>query len=311
MYQEFKKIIEEFDSIILLSHFNPDGDAYGSQIGLRDTLRANYKDKKIFACGSGLKSFFNEIGFMDEVSDEIFKNSLVILLDSNELYRFEDQRLHLAKKLVMIDHHVHTEDHDFYSIINENVSSTCELVTNIIKLLGLFIPKKAANALMLGIITDSGRFQYSKNHRKLFQISSFLCSKGARPEKLFKLINILKPTDLLVRQFIAANMKMENGIISVGFKTSDLDRLNITSSKALSFVNSIGNVEGYPIWMMYAEEHNGNIVFEFRSNKYIVQPVAYKYGGGGHQLAAGVTIANCSIEQKEAIIQDLRNLLEE
>lgn len=310
MFEHFKTIVEEYNSIILLSHFNPDGDAYGSQIGLREVLKATYKDKKVYAVGSGIKDYFSYIGEMDEVSDETFTNSLVILLDANELYRFEDQRLHTAQELFLIDHHVKNVEHTIPKILDHNVSSTCELVTRIVKSLNFKISKKAANALLLGIITDSGRFQYSTNYQELFKTAAFLCKKGANPDQIFKLINVVKPIDIKLRSFVSSHYVLEDGLIYVKFEASDLKKLNVTANKALSFINSIGNIEGYPIWMMYVKEENGDVIFEFRSSKYEVQPVAFKYGGGGHLLAAGLTIKKCSEEQIETIKKDLINLLE-
>ena len=87
MFEQLQKVIEQYDSIVLFGHAFPDGDCYGSQIGLREALRLNYPDKKVYAVGSGLRRFFRFIAPMDEIDDEVIKNSLAILLDGNDLSR--------------------------------------------------------------------------------------------------------------------------------------------------------------------------------------------------------------------------------
>ena len=75
MFEELRKLIEQHDSIVIFGHPYPDGDCYGSQIGLRDVLRLNYPNKKVYAVGSGLRRYFDFISRMDVVDDEVIKNS--------------------------------------------------------------------------------------------------------------------------------------------------------------------------------------------------------------------------------------------
>ena len=92
MFEAIISKIEQYDSIVIFGHLNPDGDCYGSQIALRNILRTRYPEKQIYCVGSGLKKFFDIIGKMDVVSDEIIVQSLAIVLDSNDINRLEDQR---------------------------------------------------------------------------------------------------------------------------------------------------------------------------------------------------------------------------
>ena len=79
-----KKIFEKIkanDIITIFGHVQPDGDCYGSQIGLKDAILATFPNKKVYALGSGLPKFFNRISPMDEIDDKTIKNSLAIVLD--------------------------------------------------------------------------------------------------------------------------------------------------------------------------------------------------------------------------------------
>lgn len=311
MINRIRKIIEENNSIILVSHFNPDGDAYGSQMGLKDAIQTTYKNKKVYAVGSGLKQFFPLLGEMDDVSDEIIKESLIILLDANELYRFEDQRCMNGKQFMLIDHHIQSTKYDFETgLVNEQVSSTCEIVARFIKDSGMEITPKGANALFLGILTDTGRFQYSYNFAKMFEIVDYLCEKGANPTSIYQKLNVLTETDLKIRQFIFSNIKVFGKVIYTHFTSEDLDKLNTSAIYALSNVNQIANIDKYPIWMIYVTYEDGTVQFEMRSKNLFIQPVARSYGGGGHANAAGVTIKNCSQDTIDTIIKKLNEVVE-
>ena len=98
MFEAIVSKIEQYDSIVIFGHINPDGDCYGSQIALRNILRNKYPQKSIYAVGSGLKKFFDIIGKMDVVPDEIIAKSLAIVLDSNDLQRL-DRRLSARQDL--------------------------------------------------------------------------------------------------------------------------------------------------------------------------------------------------------------------
>ena len=311
-FDDVAKLVEENDSIVIFSHAYPDGDAYGSQIGLRQLLRATYPNKKIYAVGSGLKNFYHLIGEMDIVDDETIKNSLLFLVDANEFNRFEDPRVTIGKTKILIDHHIQNNYEGFsVRIVDEFACSTCEIVCKLARKLNLRFTPVAANALFLGLLTDSGRFQFAKNYQVMFDTASFLIKEGADPSELYKILSVVKEKDLLIRSFIFSKLeRYPEGLLYVYFSRDDIKRLGISSSnKAANFVNMIGNIENYPIWMIAAEDDEGSVKFEFRSNKYPVQPIALKYGGGGHELAAGLTIKNCKKSQIDAVIADYLELL--
>jgi phosphoesterase RecJ-like protein len=209
MFNKIQKLIEENKTIIIVSHIFPDGDAFGSQIALKEALTSTYPEKEIYAVGSGLKEFAHLFGETDIVDDNVFSDALVILLDSNDINRFEDQRCRNAKSKILIDHHLKQKEpfevDASYQI--EGASSTCELVLDLIRNIKLQINEKCANALFLGFLTDTGRFQYVDDFKKVFSDASYLLEKGANPASLFKVLNVVREKDLLVRSIIFSKLK--------------------------------------------------------------------------------------------------------
>ena len=91
----FEKI-KDNDIITIFGHVKPDGDCYGSQIGLKDAILATFPNKQVYVLGTGLPKFFKRISPMDEVGDELIKKSLAIVLDVANKERVEDQRFLMA-----------------------------------------------------------------------------------------------------------------------------------------------------------------------------------------------------------------------
>lgn len=313
MFEELLPIIERNDTIVIFGHIFPDGDCYGSQIGLRETLKLNYPNKKVFAVGSGIHRFVDFIGPMDEVDDETIKNSLAILLDGNDFSRMEDQRVETAKEWIKIDHHV--ENYRFTQgkfVLDTNANSTCELIIQFIQEKGWKINPTICNALYLGILTDSGRFQFIENFPKAFYEAAFLCENGANPKQINSILNVTNEAAMAFKGYVYSHyMKTEKGVIYLTFTYDTLKKLHVSPSKAGGMVNLIGNVEGYPIWAFFCEYEDGTCHAEFRSNGPAVQPVAAKYGGGGHLQAAGVTVENMNEETVKMIMDDLDNAIDE
>ena len=308
MFEHIIKSIEKYDSIVIFGHAHPDGDCYGSQIGLRDSLRLAYPNKNIYAIGDGLPQFFSLIGKMDEVDDEIVSNSLAVILDGNDLNRMSDKRIHNCLAFCKIDHHVDTGSFiEGPQVVDVNANSTCDMITAMIIEQHLPINKNIANALYLGIITDSGRFQYVSNYISTYERVAFLCKSGATPKPINDILNVTSEKIINLKKFVYNNYKKTNNVLYVVFKKDELQSLGVDANKASSVVNLLANVEGYPVWASFAEYDDGSVRIEFRSNGPAVQPLALSLGGGGHMYAAGLSLPKLDPER----INDIVNLLDE
>lgn len=312
MFEKLLKNIEEFDSIVIFGHIAPDGDCFGSQIALRQSLSLAYPNKHIYAVGSGYRRFSKFIAEVDTIDDHIIEQSLAILVDSNDLPRAEDQRINLAKAWIKIDHHIDAgtfTQGDF--VVVEDASSCCEIITDMLRELNLPVDKTVANALFLGILTDTGRFQFVKDFPKAFEQAKYLCEKGANPEELNRILNITNESSLAFKGYVYSNYKKsKKGVIYLYIDYKTILEFGLTPSKAGGMVNLISNIYGYPIWAFFCENENGTCHAEFRSNGPEVQPVALRHGGGGHKKAAGVTLSTFESETLDKIVAELDEAIE-
>lgn len=289
MFDLILKQIEEHNSIVIYGHFNPDGDCYGAQIGLKEVILANYPHKKVYVTGTGCPRFFPLIGKMDQVSDEIIKESLAILVDGNDLSRMEDQRIYTAKAYAKIDHHIDTGGFtEGPFVVDVLANSTCDIIAGFVMDYNLKISKLGANALYLGILTDSARFQFVNDYPQTFARVKFLCEHGAEPTKLSNMMNKTDEQSLIVKGYIMSHYKKTKaGVIYIVYNKETLHRIGASANEVSNLVNLLSNIEGYPIWCSFAEYDDGKVRCEFRSNGPEVQPVAASIGGGGHAMASG------------------------
>ena len=303
MFEEIIAKIEKYDSIVLFGHLNPDGDCYGSQVALRSILKKNFPNKKIYAVGSGLPNFFHLLGKLDEVSSETINNSLALILDSNDLERIEDTRVFSALDFAKIDHHINLFTfHEGPEVIDTNCTSTCELVYLFAVENKLAIPKLAAEAIYLGMMTDSGRFQYTNNYVQMLDVLKNLITLGVEPTKITTVLNSTNTFSLKLKSFIYRHVKKDKaGILYVYASKKDRERIHATSSQITMNTGLLSNVKKYPVWLIASETDNGCLQVEMRSNLINVQQIAVSFGGGGHVFAAGFT----SKTPKEGLFEEL------
>ena len=310
MFEKIIAKIEKYDSIVIFGHLNPDGDCYGSQIALRNILRNEYPQKQIFCVGSGYKKFLHIIGTMDIVTDETISKSLAILLDGNDLSRAEDQRIRTALDFAKIDHHI--DLHNFTEgpeVIDDKATSTCELIYKFAKENKFEIDLISASALYLGIMTDTGRFQFADDFVTMFSMVSDLCSIGVDPILLNKTNNLQPEVSLDIKSLIYSRVVKTNGLIYVVIRKNEYKKLGVTSAQICANTSLLSYVVNYPIWFIVAETNNGGMQVEIRSSMYNVQSVAAYFGGGGHTYAAGFTIKEFSQEKIEELVNKLSQLV--
>lgn len=314
MFEEIISKIEKHDSIVLFGHLNPDGDCYGSQVALRAILKKQFPNKKIYAVGSGLKKFYSLLGEMDDVSLETIKASLAVVLDSNDIQRLEDQRAGSALDFVKIDHHVDTLTFkEGPQVVDDKATSTSELVYDLAMEAGYEIPFVAAEALYLGVYTDTARFQYAFNYIKMFGMLKHLIELGVIPKTLTAILNTTRWQNVAIKSFIYRNIqKDEDGILYVIANNEQRKELGgVTNFDITGNTSLLQHVEGYPIWFIASETDSHGMQCEMRSNAYNVQKVAMSFGGGGHLYAAGFTIKEFSEEAVQKLIAALKQTMKD
>ena len=292
MFEAILKCIQEFDTVIIHRHHHPDGDAMGSQIGMKHIIKENFPDKTVYTVGDEPKHFgFMTDSDMDTIPDSTYEGALAIILDTAATHLISDSRYTLAAKTARLDHHIFCEKIADEEVVDTSFESCCGLITQFAVECGLRLSPIAAQSLYTGMVTDSGRFRYDGTTARTFRLAAELMETGFDTNELFR---NLYADELSGKQLKAKfTMKIQRTDSGVAYIYTDLDEFTAlgldTFTVSRGMVNTMADLKGIPIWVNFTETEQG-VLCEIRSNRYNINPVAVKYGGGGHQKASGATV---------------------
>ncbi len=297
--------IKKFDTVIIHRHVRPDPDAYGSQGGLAEILKASFTDKQIYIVGKEEESlhFMNRL---DVITDETYTNALVIVCDTANQERICDNRYSLGAKLIKIDHHPNEDPYGDILWVDTSASSVSEMIYGFYLTgmqHGLKITQEAARLLYAGIVGDTGRFMFRNTTTTTFRYASELVSHDISITDIYDSMYQTKIHTAHLQGHILQTFEMsKNGVGSVILKKELLDQYGVTVSESSQFVGILGSIEGIKVWVFFVEEDD-QIRVRLRSKGVVINTIAMKYNGGGHPLASGATIYNW--EDVKKVLADL------
>ncbi len=305
MYKQILQEILHYDRIIIHRHTNPDGDALGSQIGLRLILEENFPDKKIYTVGDAAKRYsFMAGSTMDEIEDSVYDGALAIILDTSAKALISDERYTLAAKTVRMDHHIFCEKIADVELTDTSFESCAGLVAAFAQANELKLTPLAAKSLYTGMITDSGRFRYDSTTSQTFRLAAYLCEQEFDTNDIYR--NLYTDDFSHIRLKAQFVLKIAFTEHNVAYIYTTLEEAKATGADIFSIsrgmVGTMAEIRGVDIWVNFTETDDG-VLCEIRSSKYNINPIAVKYGGGGHKKASGATVPN-----RETAMQMLADL---
>lgn len=309
MRQQIIDKIEQYDTIIIHRHVRPDPDAYGSQMGLKKIIETNYPNKSVYAIGEHDESL-SFLAFPDQIEDEIFNDALIIVTDTANTERIDDQRYSKGAFLIKIDHHPNDDAYGDILWVNTDASSASEMVYEIFvegkNYKNWQLSDEAARFLFAGIVGDTGRFLYPSATIKTFEIAGQLIQYNFDRNELFNGMYEKDHKLLQLQGYLYQNFIMdENGAAYIKLSKETLKKFNVTASESSLLVGSLGDVKGILAWVILVEEDH-QIRVRLRSKGPIVNELAKNYHGGGHPLASGATAY--SWEEADQVIEDLKEI---
>lgn len=306
MIFKLKEIIEKHDSIVIHRHSRPDMDAIGSQMGLFHLLSENYPNKKLYVVGDSNNLMYK--CKMDEIEDDVFKNSLSIIIDTAVDYMISDNRYELAKEVVVIDHHRNETNLDVSLFYQESTyTSACEMLAFLAKEYKWKVTSLAATYIYGGMVTDTGRFQYidSTNASRVFEHASFIT--GFNPD-IKDMYNFLYTEELSRRKAKVLFSDFNTTPNMVAYRKNDKKLIEKSGldifSVSRGMVNQMAGIKEIPIWVSFTEDYENNkILAEVRSRDISVVDICKAHGGGGHNNACGASLE--SFEAADDMLKDL------
>lgn len=310
MFNKIYQLIEENNPIIIHRHTNPDGDAMGSQIGLKEAILATFPNKEVYVIGD-YSERYHFIGELDIIDDSKYNDALVFVLDSGAEHLINDERYKKGKVLIKIDHHMSDSNYGDYNYVDTSRESCAGVICDLIENTNLVLNEKSARALFTGLVTDSGRFRYSSTTSKSFENAAYLLKQPFDIQEIYKNLYVeelstVKLKASLISKFciteknVAYLINTKEEVLSYGLDTFSVSR---------GMVSVMSGIKGIEVWANFTEDVDGKICVEFRSSSKNVNKVAVKYGGGGHLLASGCMLDD--FDQIQEVLNDLNLLMEE
>jgi len=311
MFENILKLIKEYDTIIIHRHSKPDGDALGSQVGLKCIIEENFPNKKVYMVGDMTERYAFIAGReMDVIDDSLYNNALAIVLDTSAAHLISDERYKKAKATARIDHHIFVEKICDEEVTDTSFESCCGLITYFCKEQNLALSSIGAKALYTGMVTDSGRFHYDSTTSQTFNMAAFLMERRFDTNDIYKNLYSDSLANVQLRAKFALKIQtVENNVAYIYTTKKEVEELGAdTFTISRGMVGVMSDIKGIDSWVNFTESDEG-VLCELRSNRYNINPIAVKYGGGGHKKASGA----CVKDKQTAMLmlKDLQELKEE
>lgn len=311
MFEKLLEQIEQYSTIVIHRHTNPDGDAMGSQIGLKNLLQEHYPQKCIYAVGDDPKRFsFMDGAIMDEIDDEVYQKALAIVLDCGSAHLISDERYQKAAATARVDHHIFSEKIADVEVVDTSYESCCGMIAEFAIESGLAFSTASATALFTGMVTDSGRFRYDSTTSNTFRLAAALMKQPIDTNKLYA--QLYADDFFFVRlraQFVLKIQCEGDGVAYIYTTKEEVPTYGVdTFTISRGMVGTMADLRGVDVWVNFTETEDG-VLAEIRSNQYNINPIAVKYGGGGHAKASGAALKNK--DEAMAMLADLHTLVKE
>ncbi len=312
MKNELLGQIKKYNKIIIHRHQKPDGDALGSQFGLREVIKNKFPEKEVLVYGSKDEYSENSISNIfkedfDQIDESTYEGALVIVVDTANAERIEGEYYDKGDLVFKIDHHASGDSYTEYEWVEAKTSSNCEMITRWARENELTIGKDGAKYLLTGMVTDTGRFMFNSVSDMTFHEASHLMREGAKINKIANALNDRDINFIRLQGYILSNLKFENGVSHFILPEGAEEEFGVDYNTASSLVFLLMSFTeaDYAAYLSFDKINNvwkGSL----RSKKRPINTLAEKYGGGGHEMASGFKIQN--VEQFEEVVKDLHEL---
>ncbi|CAW99678.1 bifunctional oligoribonuclease/PAP phosphatase NrnA [Streptococcus equi subsp. zooepidemicus] len=306
-FQTILEHIKHYQTIIIHRHQNPDPDALGSQAGLKAIITHHFPDKKVLITGFDEPSLA-WISLMDQVSDADYKDALVIVTDTANRPRIDDERYTMGACLIKIDHHPNDDVYGDLSYVDTKASSASEIIAEFAFSQGLALTDEAARLLYTGIVGDTGRFLYASTSSKTLAIASQLRNYAFDFAAISRQMDSFPLKIAKLQGYVFEQLDIDaSGAARLLLSQKVLNSFGISLAESSAIVSAPGKIDVVQAWVIFVELPDGQYRVRMRSKEKVINGIAKRHQGGGHPLASGAT--SSGLEENEQIYQELIDLL--
>ena len=298
--------IKKAQTIVVLTHESPDGDAVSSSLAVMHAISQLGKDVDVI-----IPEYPKDFKFLPGAEKILQQGKcecydLAISVDCTDLKRLVGSKEYFekAKKTIQIDHHSVNAMFADYNYVNPAAPSCCQVLISMFDYYGVEITKNIATSILTGIITDTGGFQWGGVSPETFEFAAELVRKGAKIKEICRIaLRRKSKAHCELEKLVYNRMEyFEDGRIALAYLTSeDYESLNTEMGDDEGLVEMLRDIEGVEVAVLLKEKEGSNgFKCSLRSHETInVSDIALLLGGGGHPGAAGCFISG-TVEQAKA-----------
>ncbi len=319
---ELDQLLEELrsaDKLLLTTHENPDGDALGSLVAMHGVLTQLGKDALMYMSPDEfpLPIEYREMKFEGllgappaDISERV-----VVFLDCGNIDRMPvDFLKHEGTHILNIDHHHDNTRFGTVNLVVSDASCTAEIVYDVARELGARITPEIADAMYVGLVTDTGRFMYQNTTPAAHRMAAELIEAGVDTHDVYRRLYEdlpLRRLELLQRA-LASVERFDDGAITMGSLTrADFEATGAFETDSEGIVDHMRSVEDTKVAVLarelLADDRHGQSKVSLRATdgSVDVSVIARALGGGGHRQAAGASTALSHAE----LVSEIRSLV--
>jgi len=287
----------EGERIAVCGHLRPDGDCIGSQVAFTRFLRSNGIKAAAIRTDPiprNLEDFVGDTPYIDEKDFDPTGWKAVTVDCADEIRIGKALRTKLPSTVFNVDHHISNPEYAEHNLVVPHACATAEILAELFLAIGHEPDQTSANALYVGIATDTGQFRFPSTSTRTFEICCHLCEFGADPAavatRLYEQETMGRMQ--LLQSFLATLKLSLDGTVCTGcIREGEYERTGTSNEDSEGFVDYARSIEGVRIGV-FLEENDGKIKGSLRSKDpvYRVDTIAQRFNGGGHACAAGFRI---------------------
>lgn len=298
-------------SLLIVSHIRPDGDAIGSLIGFGLSL-ANMGKEVQMVSSDGVPATFRHLEgseLVKKLPEGSFDMTLVV--DCSDLERTGKALNKEQTPDLNLDHHPTNTQFAKYNVVDEKAVATSEMLAEYLPRFGITISTQSADALLFGMITDTLGFRTYNMTPKALRIAADLMEAGGNLPYLYQK-GLLNRTFTAARYWGAglASIKRDGRVAWATLTLDDRHTVGYPGRDDADLISFLSTIEDVDIVIMFVEQKNGQVKVSWRSQPGIdVTLVAGQFGGGGHSAAAGAMVKGNLQEIQDNVISSTQDML--
>ncbi|NPA15120.1 MAG: bifunctional oligoribonuclease/PAP phosphatase NrnA [Deferribacteres bacterium] len=315
MKERIAKILDGAKSIACFFHKNPDGDAVGSALAVKNF----YGDKVTVYSPSKVPEVYEFLPGVEEIVvypdfSEVAPSEVFLVLDCADERRVPSFDKSRADVVVNIDHHETNTLFGDVNLVEADRASTSEIVFDVLKLAkGGSITREVAECVYTGLYTDTGGFKFSNTSKQAFEVAAELVDLGVEPSKIATYVYESYPfrrMRLLALSLATLELHLGGRVSSMYVTRKMFEETSSYPEDTEDFVNYTRSIKGVEVGIFLRELSGGGVKVSLRSKSQVnVAEIASSFGGGGHFNAAGCEM-DCSVEEaKHLLIEAVSRVL--